>query len=454
MTERRRSWWRALCWFLPLAVVAVVVLVSDRAPRDFYSDPSAVRPWAEHRYEAVIKADELRPRSVGSVSATISSHLPGQNYSMSYVGGTWYRYFRLQPRVVPATLEGGIATTNGFRLVAHGMTGALPRPARYYSPAGVPIEVGELSAWGSLEDPHAWTARTFPWFPHSQFYFEGPETDEWRVTSLSVFDARTRVEIGNPINRSEVAGNRFTFLTPVLRWHDGPLDVVLYLANGGLRDVTRDLVAGETISHADWTMTIDTVPDPVDENITTLGASLKLTGTTSTNLNPVTLEVITKKGEVAAGPFHLTWPLTTFETQFTFSGKDHYQLRARIYERSEILSFRLPGLYGFPAGAVEDQFNVRIPCVYVDGDAQFADMVARLVQLDWQEPRAALSTPPGYYPKTFRNVTPRELLEEYESYLPHDLRVDMDPERQIFFYERSLFRKANDRVEEWFSWFQ
>ncbi|NNE91338.1 MAG: hypothetical protein HKN23_06795 [Verrucomicrobiales bacterium] len=119
------------------------------------------------------------------------------------------------------------------------------------------------------------------------------------------------------------------------------------------------------------------------------------------------------------------------------------------------LEFELPGLPDVPnPGEVPDLFDIVIPRLTLDEDFESAEdelfgMIGVATQTTWSHSNIWDETPPDEFPadRTFRNMTPQQLLEFYRSVTPGSkIRYD-EAEKSIEFNEDE--DTWLDRLKEW-----
>jgi hypothetical protein len=106
------------------------------------------------------------------------------------------------------------------------------------------------------------------------------------------------------------------------------------------------------------------------------------------------------------------------------------EIRVRQYSQVKRLIFRLPEIPGLPGEnrAVTNLFDLQIPYVHLRDPDDFRNLITRTVQMEFAND-LVIQFPPDYFPKSFTQITPRELLQEYASHFPGQKKIRIDQEK-------------------------
>ena len=99
---------------------------------------------------------------------------------------------------------------------------------------------------------------------------------------------------------------------------------------------------------------------------------------------------------------------------------------------------------------VKNLFDVVIPFTVIQYPDDLPERVRSIVQMQINSNRPFLATAPGFFPRTFTNTTPRQLLSEYLRLCPADVRVSVKPQSDELEFRRPMLAVLIDKLRNLF----
>ncbi len=131
--------------------------------------------------------------------------------------------------------------------------------------------------------------------------------------------------------------------------------------------------------------------------------------------------------------------------------KDIALVRAKYYPNARRLIFHLPELPGLPEENrhVDNLFAVKIPYVRLETSWDFVRCIQDATQLNFtfSGPAPVTMFPPGYFPHSFENVTPEELLAEYLKYKYPNRVVRVDAKNNTLTFADPTLKSWKEKVQ-------
>ena len=467
---------KAMKWFylvfMPLfLVIGLMALALSSDP--WVSDPNVARSPGFSVYERTLEFDEPPPPiesdllQGASVTRTSDSvELTGVPRVADLVGLLDHEQVRIP--------TGGGYAINGeeIKLVAQGIAyGEFPAsspgvsvrlPARYFAPDGRPLSESEVRRWEVAD------FRELPFLgraPAVQVISQMPTNTAWKISSWSLFDPRTRMEVSRGYRHGE-AGDRASVVTSLSRWHQGPTLVVMDVAYGPVEHVDLAARVGEVVRHGSWELHLGMLEggemDIMSPSLppvfrlrskpTRQQTMLVMVGSPWAHNLPVDL--------LAMGPDeqplrvrHLRRS-TRYLTAVIDAPRDVIEtLRVVVYPNVRRLVFELPEIHGLPEEnrEVANLFDVHIPIYRVQHPRDFEHSLWQLLQLEAGPNRPQVHFPKVYFPRQFTNTTPRELLTEYLDHATNGTAyAKVDQQTGKLSFEVSLMDRVSAKIRSLF----
>ena len=462
---------RRLIWLLLAAGLVLGLLIAvAAASRDVYvSDPARERPWARTNYLDLVGTSKLAPPPdpnllsklvITQAIETLEIHgFPPQRLNDTLIGQQMLRI----PPGKPYKFPGG-----ELRLESQGIVYGVPEgqevsrshiplPVRYYLPDGTPVKEPESK---EVAVPGYRTLDYNGWFPRVLFTFTTPANSEWKVLGCRLFDARTKVNLGEFLTHRQI-DNRLVIETLVNRINNGPLELVVDFAHGPavLEKITP--TAGEVIDAGDWQLHLASVLSgtahqwPNQTNIvfsTRFSPREKTTfvflGTPWSDGLPVEFYTKSKSGKrdyPYAG--NSSWGSLPVYSNLTVDDID--TLLVRYYPEVRRLIFELPDLHGMPeAEEVDNLFDQPIEEVWFNKGIEVDDFIEWVTQLKF---RGTLPDAPyagKNFPLSIKNTTARQLLEQHLEQIDEEYgSVIVDEEAGEIVVSPTLKERVMNRIK-------
>jgi hypothetical protein len=304
--------------------------------------------------------------------------------------------------------------------------------------------------------------------PGVKFTFSLSGSNDFKILTAQAFDARTHRVLSSGYSLSSIERRGFVLTQDLKMWHPAPFELAVTVAHGPIAYLTNQPVIGQLIRHPEgvlkiagiaegksssWSsssdgttniMRINFEPDVQDPETIFLLLALP-----QAMAMPIDVEFLDDTGKVLPGGSSGGAGGSMLVASTRAPLEKISIIRVKIYPVVRRLIFRLPEIPGLPSENknVQNLFDVRIPYLRLLTEHDFKETIAGILQMEIQNYQT-LNIPPGYFPKAFVNVTPRDLLNEYVKFLPQRRQVRIDPVAQTIALEEPYLMKLWKRFRE------
>ncbi|MCB1126522.1 MAG: hypothetical protein KDM81_08510 [Verrucomicrobiae bacterium] len=474
---------RATKWILGLALVAGIaggVLLLQRAPVAWVSDPAAIRPWSE-------RSELLNP--VRSVPPTINSNLLQSLTIITNETGTLRithdepdrnEHEHLAWQVVEADDSqhadlGAGGLTLEYVGVAYGPPDqgrddgySLRLDAHFFRPDGTPFEAEDYQRC-ELDD---WDRklRYRDGIPAVEIGLKLEGVDGYEFMGLKAFDARTHAPIQGGGFSHGGSRDRYAIETSLAVWHPAPIELVLDLAVGppevfefpakpgafqGFPGGAIALAAGIDGDERSWSSSSDgkqtTVTVRFEENERQPQCSLIFLCFPAAHPAPFEFELLNEQEEVlpsAGGGSSSAMAIKSARAKLS----EVATVRLLYYPNQRRVLFRLPALPGLPAenANVANLFDLHVPYVAIRYEHDLQEWVQDVLQLKI-DASSRPNFPPGTFPMAFTNTTAADLFQVWMDHQPQGMIARVNAETQTLEVRKSGAMALLERLREWFA---
>jgi len=217
------------------------------------------------------------------------------------------------------------------------------------------------------------------------------------------------------------------------RWHNGGVEFVWDIAHGKLEEATAPAEAGELLTLSDCELKVVAIEpgqylmkevrkryggkfavEETTQSIGTQGCTVFVTTDSPQLWQAMDCVLLDKAGKPLRKSSHF-WPDKSRIAAVCTNAAPEEVAQVKIQYRSAMdrVLFNIPKVPGVPEENIdpENLFNVRIPYLEITDSGQFAEVLAGGTQLDMDFNYSILDNP-TFYPRTFKDVSMRQLLEE------------------------------------------
>lgn len=260
-----------------------------------------------------------------------------------------------------------------------------------------------------------------------------------------VFDARTQVQLGESFADSHYADRTIVVDTSLDLWHDTELFLSCDLVLGPalefeipnepnwqkefdqFRIQYLDSIPGKFLSYRSGLY----MAEHLKENEPPVSSALFVIEPPAFG-NLISVSAATEDNETR---FHLLNPVNQARLRVTqpmsVATDEIVSMKGRCLPNMVTVIFRLPKIPDMPnpRGEINNLFNVEIPEITLKSGDEMIDLISTVTQMRFSLEMS--NFPVDHFPKTYKNVTPRQLLKEWERFHPEMSVVSRPDEFEI-----------------------
>lgn len=455
-----------------LAIVSVVLAACERAP---HSNPTALRNTNNYA-EAIspqvpgeLNLQALEQVQVNQDGQSLVVTMPRLAPNDSNDGfGHRVKYLKAGEKlegdgasfemVAFATSGPGISKTNQDKTIA----------LACFDPQGRALSPEELKARGFNKwERSDWNVGASGGiddsFPKLRVSFGSIKQPPGYCSFVGLFDARTKQPLVSGSSYSGIAKGQLGHVTVNPHaWHATPMEMVVDVELDGRTVVETNAVPGMQIAVPGGAVRLLGIWD---------GRVNSWSSQTGWGTNPATmrLSLQQREGETNSVAILVTEPpklavhvelLDSAGREISGSGGnsgsgvrtmglrcvagDVKRVRFSVFTNHYRVVCELPPIPNLPGGggAVSNLFEVRIPQVQISREYEWRQLIGAVAQMDFGYPPMGDAMPVSFFPLTFTNITPAQLMVEYERHMTNGYGVVVDEQKNEIRVEPTRFEKA------------
>lgn len=300
-------------------------------------------------------------------------------------------------------------------------------------------------------------------FPKLRVSFGSIKQPPGYYSLVGLFDARTKKSLVNGSSYSGAAKGQLGHVTVNPHaWHATPMEMVVDVELDGRTMVETNAVPGMQVEVPGGVVRLLGIWD---------GRVNSWSSQTGWSTNPATMRLKWQQrdGETNSFAIIVTEPpklavhvelLDAAGREISGSGgnsgsgvrtlglrcaaEDVKRVRFTVYTNHYRVVCEVPPIPNLPGagGPVSNLFAVHIPQVQIQREYEFRELIGALVQMDFRNPIVGDTMPTTLFPLSFTNITPAQMLLEYERYLTNGYGVVVDEKKNEIRVEPTRFEKA------------
>lgn len=307
-------------------------------------------------------------------------------------------------------------------------------------------------------------------FPEVKFLFKCDHPEEIKFMEQSVFNSETHQQLttGSSSWRSR---EQFSFESSIGLWYSAPVEVVLTVAQGPVQTNKLELREGAELSLPAGRLRLAAV---IEHNAASWSSS------SGGPTNTVRLSFDGREKEPQTTCVFLAWPTGgAVPIDIEFIGQDGgtlpggnggggsgnavitstraarggiREIRVKYYPNIKRVFFHLPEIPGLPERNrhVASLFDVRIPYLRLRYEHEYASVLGQLLGMDVKA--FGYSIPPGTMPVTYTNATPRDILKDFERFLPPNRKLYVNSTSQSIEVRDPPLIELWKKIKKMFRW--
>lgn len=307
-------------------------------------------------------------------------------------------------------------------------------------------------------------------WPAIRMAVEAHPDEKFKILSARLYDARTRRDLTSGHMSRDAKPNFKIYDFEMKRWHGGPVELIVDIAYGPVeiiemppqpgasarvgRHVLHLLAsdsghanssstggAGDGECYMSWT---------IDEDRKNGESTFGFAVLPSANSFPAKIEFMVKgkdKPQNSGGNTSSIGMILSANSPL----EDVQSIRITRYTNARRIIFEIPRIPGLPSenDTVENLFDIRIPSARIKDASDFERYIEDAVQLEFENRRPGRLAPPqGYFPRVFRDTTPRELTLEYMKLSTNTTRLSVNREKNTIEFLGPWHEEIIERIRD------